>query len=77
MDADRGSRFDVVLQVYGGTVALLLESMSCFSSLPDHPPLSSYRSGKSVRVVTYGRTLRAIKESMTKSGRKLEEFALN
>ena len=35
-------------RVYGGAVALRLELMSCFSSFPDHAPLSSYRSGKSV-----------------------------
>ena len=37
----------------GGAVALMLELMSCFPSLPDHAPLSSYRCGKSVRVVRY------------------------
>ena len=37
-----------------GAVALMLELMSCFPSLPDYAPLSSYRSVKSVRVVRYG-----------------------
>ena len=55
----------------------MLELMSCFSSLPDHAPLSSYRSDKSVRVVRYGRILRAIKELMAKSGQNLDEFALH
>ena len=55
----------------------MLELMSCFSSLTDHAPLSSYRSGKSVRVVRYGRALRAIKELMAKSGINLDEFALH
>ena len=38
----------------GGAFALMLELMSCFPSLPDYAPLSSYRSVKSVRVVRYG-----------------------
>ena len=62
----------------GGTVALMLvELMSCFPSLPDHAPLSSYRSGKSVRVVRCGRAIRAIKELVAKSGRNPDEFALH
>ena len=76
-DMDRGSRFESSFRVYGGAVALMLELMSYFSSLPDHAHLSSYRSGKSVRVVRYGRTLRAIKELKAKSGRNLDEFALH
>ena len=35
-------------RVYGGAVALRLELMSCFSSFPDHAPLSTYWSGKSI-----------------------------
>ena len=46
--------------VYGGVVALMLGLMSCFFSLPDHAPHSSYRGVKSLRVVRYGRTLRAV-----------------
>ena len=34
-------------RVDGGAVALMLELMSCFSSLPDHAPLSSCRCGNS------------------------------
>ena len=47
------------------------------SSLPDHPPLSSYRSGKSVWVVRYGRALRGIKEIIVKSCLSLDEFTLH
>ena len=47
------------------------------SSLPDHTPFPSYRSGKSVRVVRYGRALRATKELIVKSGRNLDELALH
>ena len=46
--------------VYGGVVALMLGLMSCFFSLPDHAPHSSYRGVKSLRVVRYGRTFRAV-----------------
>ena len=60
-----------------GTVALMLELMSCFPSLPDRAPLSSYRCGNSVSVVRYSRTLRAIKELVAKSGRTPDEFAFH
>ena len=61
----------------GGAVALMLELMSCFPGLPDHGPLSSYQCGKDVRVVRYGRALRAIKEVVAESGRNPNEFALH
>ena len=46
---------------------MILELTSCFSNLPDHAPVSSYRGGKSVRVVRYGRALRVIKELVAES----------
>ena len=55
----------------------MLELMSSFLSLPDHAPLSSYRCGKSVRVVRYGRALGAIKGLVAKSGRNADELALH
>ena len=61
----------------GGAIALMLELLSCFPSLPDHAPLSLYRCGKSVRVVRYSRALRAIEELVAKSGRNPDEFALH
>ena len=51
--------------------------MSRYCSLPEHAPIASYRSGKSVRVLRYGRALRAIKELMAKSGLNLDEIALH
>ena len=51
--------------------------MSRYCSLPEHAPLTLYRSGKSVRVLRCGRALRAIKELMAKSGLNLDEFALH
>ena len=68
MGTHRDSLFEVVLRGYGGTVALMLELMLRLSSLPDHATVSSNRSAKSVRVVRYGRALRAIKELLAKSG---------
>ena len=53
----------------------MLDLMPSISSIPDHAPPSSYRSGKSVRVVRCGRILRAIKKFMAKSGLNLDEFA--
>ena len=68
--------------VYGGAVALMLELMSCLSSPPDHAPISSYRSGMSVRVVVrksgevWSCTLS--KHSATREVRsKLEVFTLH
>ena len=55
----------------GGVVALALELMPCFPSLPDHAPLSS------VRVVRYSRALRVIMKLVAKSGRNPDEFALH
>ena len=55
----------------------MLELVSCFPGLPDHAPLSSYRSGNSVRVVRYGRALGAIRESVAKAGCNPDEFSLH
>lgn len=55
-----GSKSSFRLDV--GAVALIfMELMSYFSSILDHALLSSYRCGKSVRVVRCGRALRALK----------------
>ena len=51
----------------GGVINLMLELGSCFPDLVAHAPRSSCRSGRSVRVVRYGRPLRDIKEFMAKS----------
>ena len=61
----------------GGTVALMLELRSCFPGFLDHAPLSSYQCGKAIRVVRYGRALKALKEVVAKSGRNPDEFALH
>ena len=41
----------------GGAVALLVVLQSCFAALPEHAPLSSYRSGRQVRMWGYGQAL--------------------
>ena len=61
----------------GSAVALMSALMPCFPGFPDHAPLSSCRCGKAVRVVSYGRAPRAIKEVVAKSGRNPDEFALH
>ena len=63
--------------VCADAVALIMDLMSCFSSLPENAPLSSNYTVKSVRMVRYGRTLRAIEELMTKSDRNLDEFTMH
>ena len=61
----------------GGAVALRLELMSCFLGLPDHSRLASYQLDSSVRVVRYGRALRAIKEVVVTPRCNPNEFAFH
>ena len=61
----------------GGAVALMVELMSCRRSLPASAPLSSYKSGKSVRVLRYGHALRAFRDIVANAGRRPEHFALH
>ena len=56
----RGSKSS--FRVYGGAVGHMLESIDVMLSSLPYRPLSSYRRGKSVRVVMYDRARRAIKE---------------
>ena len=53
----------------GGAVALMVELLSCHPTLPDSGPLSSYRSGREVKVWKYDQALRAFREIVEKSGR--------
>ena len=61
----------------GGAVALMVELLSCHPTLPDSVPLSSYRSGREVKVWKYDQALRAFREIVEKSGRNPKEFALH
>ena len=74
-DEVRGSRSSY--RADGWAVALMLELLLCFPDLSDRTPLASYRYGSSVRVVRYGRALRAVKEAVAKSGHNPDEFALH
>ena len=53
----------------GGAVALVLELMSCYATLPADAPLSSYRDDRGVKIWKYNETLRALREIVEKSGR--------
>ena len=55
-----GSKSPFRLDV-GAVALIVLELMSDFSSFLGHTRLSPYRCGKFLRVVRYGRALRAIK----------------
>ena len=59
----------------GGAVALMVELMSCHSSLPASAPFSSYNCGKSARVLRYGHALRAFRDIVANAGRRPEHFA--
>ena len=72
-DEVRGSRSPESAEV--GAVAFRLVLMSCFLGLPDHAPLALCGLGSSVRVVRYGRGLRAIKKVAAKSLRNHDAFA--
>ena len=75
-DEIRGSRSSY--RADGGGVARMLELMSCFPDLCDHAPLASYRFGSFVRVMRYGRALRAVKDVVArKSSRNPDDFALH
>jgi len=64
-------------RVNGGAVALMVELLSLHATLPADAPLSSYRSGREVKVVTYNQALRAFRELVEKAGRDPKEFALH
>ena len=72
----QGSRIEVVREGRRGAIGLRLVLLSCFLSLSDHAPLASYRLGSSVRVVRYGRALRAVQEVVAKSRRNPDEISL-
>lgn len=61
----------------GGAVDLMLELLSCHATLPANAPLSSYRSGREVRVVTYSQALHAFRELVANAGRNPTDFGLH
>lgn len=58
----------------GGAVDLMLELLSCHATLPADEPLSSYRSGSEVMVVTYSQALNAFRELVAFAGRNPMDF---
>lgn len=62
----------------GGAVALMVDLLSCYVTVPAEAPLSSYHcSGSEVKVAKYGQALRAFRELVEKAGRNPEELALH
>ena len=61
----------------GGAVAPMVELLSCHPTLPADAPLSSYRSGREVKVVKYSQALRSFRELVEKAGRNPKKFALH
>ena len=64
-------------RAHGGAVALMVELLSYHPTLPDSAPLSSYRSGREVRVWKYDQALRAFRGVVENSGGDPKEFALH
>ena len=61
----------------GGAVDPMLELLSCHTTLPADAPLSSYRSGNEVIVVTYNQALQALRELVAVAGRNPMDFGLH
>ena len=55
----------------------MVELLSCHPTLPDGAPLSSYHSGREIRVHKYDQALRALREVVEKSGGDPKELALH
>ncbi len=55
----------------------MVKLMSCYPTLPDHAPLSSYREGGQVNVLRYGKATQGLREIVKKSGRDPRHFSLH
>lgn len=53
----------------GVAVSLMVELISYYPTLPDYAPLSSYREGKQVKVIRYGKVTQTLREIVKKYGR--------
>ena len=52
----------------GGVVALMVELLSVYPTMPESAPLSSYRCGNEVRVRRYPEALAAIRQVAARAG---------
>ena len=60
-----------------GAVALMVELLSGYPTLPESAPLSSYRYGKEVRVRGYTQALGALRELVVEAGDDSREVGLH
>ena len=74
-DDARGARSGV--GAGGGAVALMVEPLSSYPTLPDSVPLSSYRCANEVRVWGYTEALRSLREVIEKAGDDPSEVGLH
>ena len=61
----------------GGAVALMVELLSVYPTMPDSAPLSSYRCGNEVRVWRYTEALAALRRVTAKAGDDPSEVGLH
>ena len=61
----------------GGAVALMVELLSVYLTMPESAPLSSYRRGNEVRVWGYREALAALRQVAARAGDDLSEVALH
>lgn len=61
----------------GGAVALMVELLSSFPTLPDSAPLSSYRYNSEVRVWGYTEALGSLRQVVARAGYNPSEVALH
>ena len=61
----------------GGTVALMVELLSVYPTMPESAPLSSHRCGNEVRVLRYQEALAALRQVAAKAGDDPSEVGLH
>ena len=61
----------------GGAVALMVELLSAYPTLPESAPLSSYQYGNEIRVWKYPEALQALRQVVAKAGDDPSEVGLH
>ena len=61
----------------GGAVALMVELLSVYPTMPESAPLSSYRCGNEVRVWRYPEALAALRQVAARAGHDPSEVGLH